>query len=165
MEFKFGSGAALVAVLIVFVFLFGCAAGQGASDGKNGSKDTTIGAKDSKDIIAENKSGSDKINETIKSAVADGTYSDNVTYTRPNGNEIVEFSVTVKDGVVTNASVKAQNPVPFSVKFIEGFNSELPTLVVGKKIDSLDIPKQVGGSSLTTAAFKGYVQSIVDKKQ
>ncbi len=119
-------------------------------------------------MVAENKTGYDITQQTIALAVADGTYTKDVTYTyHPGtpmqGNEVVTISVTVKDDVVTAASVKANNPVRMSVRYIEGLNAALPDLVVGKKITELNLPNQIAGSSLTTAAFKQYVNGLVQK--
>ena len=111
---------------------------------------------------AETKTGVDKINESIAAAVADGMYSELVTYAYHSGEETVNITIAVKDGVVTEATVSpSEDAAQMSVRIINNFNDALPELVVGKRIDQLDIPKNVAGSSLTTAAFKGYVQKLV----
>jgi hypothetical protein len=113
-------------------------------------------------VLADNRTGYEKTQEAIAAAVPDGTYSDDVTYAFHSGNETVEINVTVVNGTITGASVTGINPSNnVSAKIIGNFNSALPELVVGKKIDELDIPKNVAGSSLTTAAFKGYVEGLV----
>ena len=99
----------------------------------------------------------------LVNVIADGTYQDQVTYKYHKGEEKINISITVEDDVVTAASIAHNNPHFVSKKYIEGVNAALPELVVGKRIDELDIPKQVSGSSLTTAAFKAYVERIVEE--
>ena len=112
-------------------------------------------------ILAENKTGYDKTQSAIASAVADGNYDANVSYAYHSGTETVEIKLSVKDGVITAASVTGINPAMMSARIISNFNGALPGLVVGKRIDQLDIPRNVAGSSLTTAAFKQYVDGLV----
>ncbi len=114
-------------------------------------------------MVSENKTGVEKVEQAIASVVPDGTYTDNVTYAYHSGKETIEISITVKDDIITEASIHGFNPQPFSAKMISGVNSALPDLVVGKKITELNIPHQVSGSSLTTAAFKNYVDGLVKK--
>ncbi len=115
-------------------------------------------------VIAENKTGFDKTQETIALAIADGTYVGDVTYAYHSGNETMKVSVTVKNDIVTDASIApVGTPANYSLKLMNAVNAELPNLVVGKKITELNIPKNVAGSSLTTAAFKAQLASLVEK--
>lgn len=114
---------------------------------------------------ASTKTGEEIIDDTIAQAVADGEYSEDVTYAYHSGQETVKIQVTVKDDVITEASVAPdENAANVSIKIIGNFNNALPELVVGKKITELEIPKNVAGSSLTTAAFKGYLEKLIETK-
>ncbi|MBI5224713.1 hypothetical protein HY989_02490 [Candidatus Micrarchaeota archaeon] len=115
-------------------------------------------------IIAESKTGQEKIVESIELAVADGTYVEDSTYDRPNGNETVTFSITVENDIVKAVSITTHNPAPISAKIIQGFSDALPELVIGKKINELNLPKNVGGSSLSNAAFQKYVAKLIETK-
>ncbi len=110
---------------------------------------------------ADSKNSTEKVQESVSQAIADGTYIDNAFYQSPGGRDMVEFSISVKDDVITSASVVAKDADETSEMYIEKVNNALPNLVVGKKIDTLDIPRNVAGSSLTIAAFKAYVEKIV----
>ena len=115
------------------------------------------------EMKAENKSGFEKTQQEVANVVADGTYSKNVTYAYHNGTETIDVTLVVKGDVVESASIiPTGTPHPYSEKLINDVNAALPDLVVGKKIDELDIPANVAGSSLTTAAFKNYVQEVID---
>jgi uncharacterized protein with FMN-binding domain len=112
---------------------------------------------------AEIKTGDDQIKATIAAALADGTYSEDATYAYHSGQETVTFSVTVKDGILTAVLVTPHNPAPMSAKIISKFSDALPSLVVGKKIDEISLPKNVAGSSLTSAAFVQYLNKLLAK--
>ena len=148
------------------MLVIGCTSQQSPSPAStaNNSSGTPVLANKT-DVIGDNKTAYDKTNQTIVQLIADGTYSDNVTYAQPKGNDTVSISVTVNGGIITAASVVGIGPDSFSAKYQEGFNAALPDLVIGKKINELSIPKQVAGSSLTTAAFKQYVGSLVQNQQ
>jgi uncharacterized protein with FMN-binding domain len=158
----FSKGIALALVFAVLAALmFGCTQpGPQGSPSGNGSKIDKTGNM----TIGDNKTGFDKTQETIELAVADGTYAADATYAQPKGNATAKISITVKDDIITAASAEGVNADPWSTKIIGDFNAALPDLVVGKKITELDIPINVAGSSLTTAAFKSYVGELVESK-
>jgi uncharacterized protein with FMN-binding domain len=91
--------------------------------------------------------------ETVMAATyKDGTYTKSGDYTSPAGAEVIDVTVTLAGGIVTDASVvgKATNPgsVANQKKFADGFKE----VVVGKKIDEISMTV-VNGSSLTPAGF------------
>ncbi len=150
----------LVAIILAVGFVFGCLSqNQDQNQTKNTTGTTLNGAVGN--ASAETKTGYDKTQAAIAAVVLDGTYSDDIAYQYHSGTEVVNITVTVKDDTVTNASVVGINPNMMSAKYINGVNAALPNLVVGKKITELNIPKQVAGSSLTTAAFKSYIDRII----
>jgi hypothetical protein len=87
------------------------------------------------------------------------TRSETVSYTTPAGTDLVGFSVTVTDGIVTAASAtpKAENEI--SLKRQTAFAAEVSKQVVGKKAKDLNIDA-IGGSSLTSGAFETFVRSF-----
>jgi len=111
-----------------------------------------------------NKSSTQVQQQVIANAVADGSYSDDVSYFSPGGKNTVEIDVTVKDDVVTALNIIPVGSVDGrSSRYISGANNGLQSLVIGQKIDQLNIPHQVGGSSLTTAAFKQEIANLIAK--
>lgn len=98
----------------------------------------------------------------IESAYADGTYAAMGTYTSPAGEEEVEVTLTIEEGVVTAAEFKgfAENPgsVNKQAAFAEGFEEE----VVGKSIDEIDLTV-VNGSSLTPIGFEDALEKIKEE--
>lgn len=136
---------ALAAVLL----LAGCA--QQGSSSKSGTK---------YNVTEKVKSPQEQHNETLAHVVADGVYNTQETYRYHAGTETVNISVTVKDDIITAASVVGNHPNMMSKRYIDGLNGALPDLVVGKRIDEIVIPHNVAGSSLTTAVFRQYVESL-----
>lgn len=90
---------------------------------------------------------------------ADGTYEAIGSYTSPGGEESIDVSITLADGVVTKAEVVSNATRPVSQQmqnaFIEGFKEQ----VVGKNIDEINVTK-VSGSSLTPKGFMDALQKI-----
>lgn len=83
-----------------------------------------------------------------------------VTYATPAGNDPVEFSVTLTDGVITKASATPKSTHEVSKKLQTAFSAELESKVVGKKVSDLDTISAIGGASLATGAFKRFVQAM-----
>ena len=150
----------MVVLLLVSMVIVGC-----VSQPQNTQKNTTTVISKNTSVVAENKTGQEQVHEAVTAILADGTYNTEATYQQPVGEEKVNFSITVKDDVVTGVSVASATTNPISAKKIEGFSKALPDLVIGKKINELDLPKNVGGSSLTNAAFKEYVDNLVSSNQ
>ncbi len=89
----------------------------------------------------------------------DGTYSATGEYRSPAGNDEIEVSLTIKDGVITDATyeglAKMGKSKDFQAKFGEGYKAA----VVGKSIDSLSLGV-TNGSSLTPKGFMDAVAKI-----
>ncbi|MFH0927078.1 MAG: hypothetical protein V1822_00690 [Candidatus Micrarchaeota archaeon] len=132
--------------------------------GANVQQGTNMSAGAGDQIMAENKTSAQKVQEQIAAMVPDGTYMKNVSYNYHSGTETMEVSLTVQNDVVTGASITPMGtPAPFSLRMMEAVNGSLPNLVIGKRIEDISIPRNVAGSSLTSAAFKNYVQDVIDQ--
>ena len=119
-------------------------------------------------VIEDKKPVQQQTGEKIAQLIADGTYTKDVGYNYHSGHETITISVTVKDDVVTDASITSHNPNMMgpnmvSARYIGGVRDALPDLVIGKKIDQITIPRQVSGSSLTSGALRAYLQSLIAK--
>ncbi len=90
----------------------------------------------------------------------DGTYEATGNYTSPAQKEEVDITITLKDGVVTDATFagKAVNETSKKMqgKFKEGFEEA----VVGKPLDEIALTV-VNGSSLTP---KGFMDALTKVK-
>jgi uncharacterized protein with FMN-binding domain len=94
----------------------------------------------------------------------DGTYTATGNYTSPGGAESIEVTVTLADGVITDASVVSDAFRPESKmmqgQFISGFKAQ----VVGKKITDVKLTK-VSGSSLTPKGWNDAIAKIQAQAQ
>lgn len=148
----------VLVVLLVGLLLFGCT-GQGNST-PNSSLNATKMNKSNETFVAENRTGYEQTQQSIQMAIADGNYTKNLTYSSPGGNDVVEISVSVLNNSITSVSLKPTQAVPISENYIKNYNQSIQPLVVGKKIDQIDLPRNVAGSSLTNAAFKQYLLEL-----
>ncbi len=153
--------ALAVSLFVLSMVLSGCTS-QSSSASNQAGNQYLIGA--NKTNTTDTKTGFDKNQTTINAILADGTYSKDVSYNYHSGQDTVEISLTVQNDVVTAVSVKGLNTDPMSTRIIGNFNAALPDLVVGKKINELNLPHNVAGSSLTNAAFQQYVGQLIANK-
>lgn len=102
--------------------------------------------------------------DIIVEELQNGTYEATGEYISPAGPESIDVTLTLQDGVVTDADVvsKAVNQKSIAMQelFIGAYESE----VVGKNISdiSLDV---VGGSSLTPEGFQDALDKIIQQAQ
>lgn len=89
----------------------------------------------------------------------DGTYSEHGTYSSPGGTEVINVELTLKDNIVTAVTVKTVKADPTAHEYEELFEGGISKVVVGKKIDSLNVSR-VAGSSLTSQGFNNALVAI-----
>lgn len=89
----------------------------------------------------------------------DGSYESDGSYQSPAGPEKVHLAVTLKNGVVTDTSFSGISETPKSQMYMNNFNKNYKTLVIGKKIDEIKIT-QLSGSSLTPMGFSDALAKI-----
>ncbi len=101
---------------------------------------------------------------TNSSGYKDGTFTASSSYYVPHGYENIQVSLTLKDGVVTDASLRNSESDPDSASFQEEFTSAYKSHVVGKKISGLRL-SIISGASDTTQGFNDAVSQIASKAQ
>lgn len=94
----------------------------------------------------------------------DGKYEAMGKYMSPGGEREVAVSLTLADGVVTDASFEGFATDPTSQRFQGEFAEGYQAMVVGRTLDELNLQK-VSGSSLTPKGFMDAVQSIKQQAQ
>jgi uncharacterized protein with FMN-binding domain len=99
-----------------------------------------------------------------KGTYKDGTYEVTGDYRSPGGAETIGVKVTLKDNVITDASVTPQATIPKSVHFQQVFTENFKALVIGKNIDDVRLDK-VSGSSLTPKGFNDALAKIKAEAQ
>lgn len=94
------------------------------------------------------------------SDLKNGTYEAVGTYTSPAGKESIEVTVTLEDGIITDAQVEPQAVNEVSKKMQASFKEGFGVLVVGKPISEVKLGK-VSASSLTSGGFNEALQKIM----
>ncbi len=89
----------------------------------------------------------------------DGTYTATGSYMSPAGMENVGVSVTLKNNIITEATVTNEARNRTSVRYQNMFIQNFTPLVVGKNITSVHLDV-VGDSSLTGAGFNQALATI-----
>jgi hypothetical protein len=85
-------------------------------------------------------------------------------YTSPGGAESIDVTLTLKDGVVEEAEVVSNATRPISKQMQTSFIGGYKELVVGKKLDEINLTK-VSASSLTPKGFNDAVEKIKAQAQ
>ncbi len=98
-----------------------------------------------------------------KSKYKDGTYTAAGNYESPGGSELIQVSVTLKNDVITDATVVANMPSGgtarrFQSMFVQNFKQ----YVIGKNIDQVATLGRVAGSSLTPMGWDDAIAQIQD---
>ncbi|NYE94821.1 hypothetical protein FHU41_001042 [Psychromicrobium silvestre] len=93
------------------------------------------------------------------SSYQDGSYSADGHYVSPNGEETIGVKLTLASGVITDLQLTPHPTSPNTQQFQGEFISGINAIVVGKKIDELNVSK-VAGSSLTSGGFNQAITEI-----
>jgi uncharacterized protein with FMN-binding domain len=94
----------------------------------------------------------------------DGTYSATGTYSSPAGNETVDVTLTLKDGIITDATFVGNSKNHDSKTVQDMFAKGYKAVVIGKPIATLSL-NVVNGSSLTPKGFMDAVSKIKTQAQ
>ncbi|HUQ85521.1 MAG TPA: hypothetical protein VM077_04310 [Candidatus Limnocylindrales bacterium] len=113
------------------------------------TEDTTQSPSDSDDTPPSTSAGTFK----------DGTYSSDGKYVSPGGEEKIGVTVTLADGIITDAQVETKATRPNTVRYQGMFAENFKPLVVGKKITDVELSR-VSGSSLTSGGFNDALEKI-----
>jgi len=117
------------------------------------TESTTNGTSESKDVVMKEDTSAEASN------YKDGTYSATGVYDAPPGEEKIDVTVTLVDGVITESSLEKLGKHEVSKKMQAAFESGYEELVIGKNIDEIDLDV-VAGSSLTPIGFENALEQI-----
>ncbi|HTN55993.1 MAG TPA: hypothetical protein VLZ82_07390 [Microbacterium sp.] len=92
---------------------------------------------------------------------ADGTYTAEGAYKTPETVETISVTITLADDVVTDVEVAGEPLAPETTRYQGQFIAGIEDVVVGRKLDDLQVDR-VAGSSLTSG---GFDQAIVRIKE
>lgn len=154
------------AVGITDVSTSGDTSSSAGSSNSSASK-TAVASSGTQASSAKSSTGSTPTTSNTKVAVnssgyADGTYSAGAAYRVPGTIESIKVSVTLANGIITNASVSQSGIEPESARYQEGFASAYRSYVIGKSIGSVNVSR-ISGASLTTEGFSNALAQIASK--
>jgi hypothetical protein len=96
--------------------------------------------------------------------LADGTYTVTGGYQSPNGPETVVVTLSIVDGIVTEALVEPQASNATSSRYQGQFAGGIASEVVGKALADVEVTR-VAGSSLTGRGFNEALDQIRSEAQ
>lgn len=97
--------------------------------------------------------------EGARARYADGEY----TATGQYGGQpsFITVMATLRDGVITDVTVRTHAYVPRSLELQQAFAAAVPQVVIGKRIDEVKVGK-LAGSSNTPDGFNEAIRQIRD---
>lgn len=148
---------AIIAIIVIAVLALVAAAVFAATqmnEGGNESSDTPASTSESTQTSTDEAATPSETGE-----YTNGTYTATGSYVSPGGQESIELTVTLEDGVITNSSLVTNADNRDSRQYQNMFASNYKTLVVGKDIDEVSLSR-VSGSSLTSTGFNNALDQI-----
>ncbi|HEY6737203.1 MAG TPA: calcium-binding protein [Candidatus Saccharimonadia bacterium] len=149
--------------LLAIIGLVVIVAAVGVGLAVNAKNQQTASATLAPSAVATNQVASTTATPAVESAntsqYKDGTYSATGSYESPGGQESIEISVTVKNGVITATSAQEAATDHDSEEYQQRFIANYKSLVVGKSLDSVSLGR-VSGASLTGAGFNDAISQI-----
>jgi hypothetical protein len=147
---KIGIGIGIVALLAIAAVVFGAKKSEPVADT---TSSTTPVASSTTSPASATATASNGI------LYKDGTYMATGSYMSPGGLDHVGVSLTLKNDIVTDATVTPEPGDKTSAYYQGMFVANYKPLVVGKDISTLQISK-VSGSSLTSIGFNDALKQI-----
>jgi hypothetical protein len=126
------------------------------------STDQTVGPSDPSDTSAQTQTTADNTVATKPSTTIlykNGTYSATGSYMSPGGLDQLGVSLTLKDDVITDATVTDGANDGTSRRYQSIFIANYKQYVIGKKIENVKLGR-VSGSSLTGQGFNAALLKI-----
>ncbi len=110
------------------------------------------------------KTQEEKTTQQIEQLIADGKYEEITTYTVPGGEEELKITLEIENGKITYLDFELLGePKDISLNKYQASEQGLKDMLIGKDVNSVEIPDVVSGSSLTTGAFKQKFAEMIEK--
>ncbi len=156
------AGAAAASLMLLTA---ACGADDASTDASSSSSSSASPTAEATDDASTDTSTDAATDSAASGAYTAGDYDAEGSYQTPGGTQSVEVEVTLEaDGTITAVTVEPQADGGNSEMFQKKFAGGISDVVVGKKIDELDVSK-VAGSSLTSDGFNAAIEEIVAEAQ
>lgn len=97
--------------------------------------------------------------ETVAADFQDGMYQVEGMYISPGGPRTINVALQLENGVITSSEFEGLATDPTSQRFQKEFGDNYQPMVVGKKINEIQLTK-VSGSSLTPKGFMDALEKV-----
>lgn len=154
----------VLTVALFSAILSGCGTSTNAVvptpiDSTSSSSTTSSEASSASSVSASIPATSSQVAVPSTQTYTNGTFAAVGDYNSPAGPESVKVSLTLKNGVIQDASYQGTATLGKSQKYQEAFGQGYRDQVVGKPISSLSLDV-VNGASLTSQGFMDAVAKI-----
>ena len=156
-----GANKAIIAAIVIVLLVVAATAAivmtnSSTEDTELSANTTSSSPSPSPDVAADSSSDATVATE---SEIKDGTYNADGQYQTPGGLESIGVTVTLVDGVVTDASIDQEGKTGEAKEYQARFVSAFKSGVIGKKITDVSLSR-VAGSSLTPIGFNNAIDDI-----
>lgn len=151
-----GISIAVIIIIALIVIFVGKSSSSSTSDGPaNPNVSATTPVSDQSTTQA----SSTAMDTNTSSVYKDGTYTATGSYMSPGGQDQIGVTLTIKNDIITSASVVPMPGDHMSAKYQQIFATNYTSYVVGQNIGTLNLTK-VSGSSLTPGGFDDALAQI-----
>lgn len=127
--------------------------------------DTNTNTSSSSATTTSNSTTSANTSTSSSSSYKDGSYTATVSYMVPHGNQnTLKATVVVSGGKITSVSTTDDYSDRESSMYVNSFENGVSSDATGQSLGSYN-PSQIGGASLTTAAFNDAISQIRTQAQ
>lgn len=151
------AGIIIVAVIGFFVYWMGNSSATPVVDNSNSNTDNTIG--NNQTSAAQETTNPNGTTTSIASGYKDGTYSSTQSYMSPGGSDSLGVTVTLKNNLISQVSVKNMANDGTSKMYQNRFIGAIQSVVAGKSITNLKVGV-VSGASLASNAFNAALAQV-----
>jgi uncharacterized protein with FMN-binding domain len=96
---------------------------------------------------------------TTPASYKDGSYTATGNYSSPGGRESMGVTVVIKNGKVSDSSLKLHPSGPTAQEYQSQFDAGYKSQVTGRSLDEINLSR-VSGSSLTSQGFNAALEQI-----
>ncbi len=162
MESSNSPNKAIIGIIVVALIAIAATAVIVLSNNNNQTESDSVATTTPSTSASPSAGTSDTVEESGE--FKDGTYSADGSYQTPGGRESIGVTVTLSDGVITDASVEQHASAGEAESYQSKFSSAFKSQVVGKKISEVSLTR-VAGSSLTPNGFNNAIDDIESQAQ
>ena len=121
-------------------------------------------------LVSNNQKNTKQVSESSSSSISiksdlykDGTYTTSGNYNTPGGQESIEVTLALKNGLINTVSTSSSAKERQSQQYQMLFKEKISGLVAGKTLDKGTVGGSINGASLTGKGFNEALKKIADQ--